>query len=179
MKIWSEWYIVKDVIIFQDSLNHTRINGYTSIFHQVRNIYYFQIRFRLREMRCSYIIRINMVDVFDIVFNCLNVQWWSNLICGYCYNQCLLETAWTWAKGMTMTIGYAEVVLVSASYSRCHNLISSSLLPYVIWLLCFMNYLWFPYALLIYIAWILSCIPMLYHLYISLTLPQVFALVAI
>ena len=50
----------------------------------------------------------------------------------YCYDQCLLETAWTWAKGMMTTIGCAKVVSVSASCSRCHNLISSFLLPHTV-----------------------------------------------
>ena len=50
----------------------------------------------------------------------------------YCYNRCLLETVWTWAKGITMTISYAKVVSVSTLYSRCHNLISSSLLSHII-----------------------------------------------
>ena len=39
-----------------------------------------------------------------------------------CYNWCLVETTWTWAKGMTTMIGCAEVVSVSASCSRCYNL---------------------------------------------------------
>ena len=65
-----------------------------------------------------------------------------------CYNQCLLETIWTWAKGMMMTISCTEVVSVSASYSRCHNLISFSLLSHAVWLLCFMDYLWFHHVFL-------------------------------
>ena len=63
------------MVIFQDGLNHTRINRCTSIFYQVRNTYYFQIGFRLREIRYFYVVRINIVNVFDVVFNCLNVQW--------------------------------------------------------------------------------------------------------
>ena len=39
-----------------------------------------------------------------------------------CYNQCLLKTAWTWIKGMTITIGCAGVVSVSASCGRHYNL---------------------------------------------------------
>ena len=51
---------------------------------------------------------------------------------GYCYDWYFLETVWTWAEGMTMTIGCAKVVSVSTSCSRCYNLISSFLLPHVI-----------------------------------------------
>ena len=65
----------------------------------------------------------------------------------YCYDRFLLETAWTWAEGMTTMIGYTERVSVSTSCSRYHNLISSSLLPHVIWLFCFMDYLWVPHVL--------------------------------
>ena len=71
---------------------------------------------------------------------------------GYCYDQCLLETAWTWAKGMMITISCAEVVSVSASCSRYHNLISSFLLPHAIWFLCFIDYMQFHHVLMIYIA---------------------------
>jgi len=49
-----------------------------------------------------------------------------------CYDQCLLETTWTWAKGMMMIIGCAEVVSVSTLCSRCHNLISFFLLPHAV-----------------------------------------------
>ena len=39
-----------------------------------------------------------------------------------CYDRCLLESTQTWVKGMTTTIGCAEVVSVSASCSRHCNL---------------------------------------------------------
>ena len=38
---------------------------------------------------------------------------------GYCYDQCLLETAWIWIKGMTIWLAAPHVVSVSASYRRC------------------------------------------------------------
>ena len=41
----------------------------------------------------------------------------------YCYNRCLLETAWTWLKGMTIWSAVPYVVSVSASYSRCYYLV--------------------------------------------------------
>ena len=47
-----------------------------------------------------------------------------------CYDRCLLETTWTQAKSMTTMIGYAEVVSVSASCSRCYNLTWSSFSPH-------------------------------------------------
>ena len=39
-----------------------------------------------------------------------------------CYDRCLLESTWAWAKGMMTMIGCAEVVSVSISCSRCYNL---------------------------------------------------------
>jgi len=39
----------------------------------------------------------------------------------FCYNQCLLESTWTWVKGMTTTIGCAGVVSVSTSCGRHCN----------------------------------------------------------
>ena len=41
---------------------------------------------------------------------------------GSCYDRCLLESTWTWVKGMTTTIGCARVVSVSASCDRHCNL---------------------------------------------------------
>ena len=49
---------------------------------------------------------------------------------GYCYDWCLLETTWTWAKGMMTMIGCAEVVSVNTSYSRYYNLIWFSFSPH-------------------------------------------------
>jgi len=42
---------------------------------------------------------------------------------GTCYDRCLLRSAWTWAKGMMMTISCAEVVSVSASCGR-HDILA-------------------------------------------------------
>jgi len=39
-----------------------------------------------------------------------------------CYDRCLLESTWTWVKGMMTTISCAEVVSVSTSCSRHCNL---------------------------------------------------------
>ena len=39
-----------------------------------------------------------------------------------CYDRCLLESTWTWVKGMMTMIGCAVVVSVSASYGRSDNL---------------------------------------------------------
>jgi len=50
------------------------------------------------------------------------------------------------------TIGYAEVVSVSTLYSRCSNLASSSISPHVYDSLDFIDYILFPYGLLVYIA---------------------------
>ena len=52
-------------------------------------------------------------------------------------------------KGYDDTIGYATVVSVSASYSRCYNLALSLRSPYVIY---FMYYILFPHSQLVYIA---------------------------
>ena len=41
---------------------------------------------------------------------------------GDCYDRCLLESTWTWVKGMMTTIGCAGVVSVSASCGRHCNL---------------------------------------------------------
>ena len=46
-----------------------------------------------------------------------------------CYDRYLLDTTWTWVKGMTMMIGYTGVVSVSASCGRHCNLTQSSLSP--------------------------------------------------
>ena len=40
-----------------------------------------------------------------------------------CYNRYLMESTWTWVKGMTTTIGCAGVVSVSTSCGRYCNLI--------------------------------------------------------
>ena len=49
-------------------------------------------------------------------------------------------------------IGCAEVVSVSASYSRCSVLIDSFLSSHVLWFTCFMDYTLKPWGLLVYIA---------------------------
>ena len=49
---------------------------------------------------------------------------------GYCYDWCLLETIWIWAKSMTTMISYAKVISVSASCSRCYNLTWSLFSPH-------------------------------------------------
>jgi len=55
-------------------------------------------------------------------------------------------------SGYNNTIGYAEVVSVSASCSRCSSLTSFSISPHVYDLLYFMEYMLFPYGLLVYIV---------------------------
>ena len=45
---------------------------------------------------------------------------------GYCYDWCLLDVIRTKVKGNDNMIGYATIVLVSTSYSKCHILASSS-----------------------------------------------------
>jgi len=45
---------------------------------------------------------------------------------GYCYNQYLMDIAWTRIEGNDNTIGCAKVVSVSTSCSRCHILTPSS-----------------------------------------------------
>ena len=55
-------------------------------------------------------------------------------------------------SGYNDIIGYAEVVSVSASYSRCSSLTSSSISPHVYDSLDFMDYMLFPHGLLVYIA---------------------------
>ena len=54
--------------------------------------------------------------------------------------------------GYDNMIGYAEVVSVSASYSRCQNLIFSSLFPHALWLIYLIDYSLFYHVLLVYIA---------------------------
>jgi len=49
-------------------------------------------------------------------------------------------------------IGCAEVVSVSASCSRCYNLISSSMFPYALWLICFMDYSLFHHVFSVYMS---------------------------
>ena len=46
-----------------------------------------------------------------------------------CYDQCLLESIWTWVKGMMTTIGCTRVVSVSTSCNRHCNLTYSSFSP--------------------------------------------------
>ena len=43
----------------------------------------------------------------------------------YCYDQCLLETAWTWVKSITIWLAALHVVSVSTSCRRCCYLTSS------------------------------------------------------
>ena len=57
---------------------------------------------------------------------------------GYCYNQCLLDIAWTRVKGNDNMISCAKVISVSASYSRCSILAWFSLF-YDLFDLCTMN----------------------------------------
>ena len=54
--------------------------------------------------------------------------------------------------GYNNMISCAGIVSVSTSYSRCYNLISSSLFSHALWLICFMDYSLFCYVLLVYIA---------------------------
>ena len=63
-------------------------------------------------------------------------------------------------RGYNMELGWeydnmiscAEVVSVSASYSRYHNLIFSFLFPHALWLIYLMDYLLFYHVLLVYIV---------------------------
>ena len=48
------------------------------IFHQVQN---FQVWFRLWKTRWSQVTRIDIVNIFDIVFNSLQIEWSCNLVC--------------------------------------------------------------------------------------------------
>ena len=54
----------------------------------------------------------------------------------YCYDQHLPDATWARAKGNNDMIGYAEIVSVSTSYSRCSTLawssLSTILLPHVL-----------------------------------------------
>jgi len=45
---------------------------------------------------------------------------------GYCYDQCLLDIAWTWAKGNDDMIGCIASISVSASYSK-YNILALAL----------------------------------------------------
>ena len=58
-----------------------------------------------------------------------------HFISDYCYDRCLLESTWTWVKGMTTTISCTGVVSVSASCSRHCNLTQFSFSPS-----CFLMY---------------------------------------
>jgi len=56
-----------------------------------------------------------------------------------CYEQCLLDAAWTWAKGNDNMISYTASISVSTSCSRCNILVLASWtmtrLPHVQWTL--------------------------------------------
>ena len=59
--------------------------------------------------------------------------------CGYCYDQCLLDAAWAWAKGNDDMIGCTTSISVSTSYSRYNILALASWtmtrFPYILWAL--------------------------------------------
>ena len=52
-----------------------------------------------------------LIDIFSNHFSFYKAD--------YCYDRCLLETAWTWVKGMTIWLAVPHVVSVSASCRRC------------------------------------------------------------
>ena len=51
--------------VFNNSSDNTRVDQYGSIFYQIRNTYYFQIRFRLRDQD---VIKFYIACIFDILF---------------------------------------------------------------------------------------------------------------
>jgi len=55
--------------MLDDSFNNARIDGNVSVFHDIRNIYNFEIEFRLREMRSYNILQINDINVLDVTLN--------------------------------------------------------------------------------------------------------------
>jgi len=92
---------------------------------------------------------------------------------GLCYNRCLKDTTWRRVKSDDDMISYAEVVSVSASYSRCSILTFSS---------CTMTHLPhglqldFSYLVHIYSIYTIIypyALPLLYHPFLTLkSLPK-------
>jgi len=73
----------------------------------------------------------------------LGVSMMSQIVIEYCYDQHLLDTAWTWAKNNDDMIGCAASISVSASCSRCNILALASWIitcfPHVLWMLSSWN----------------------------------------
>ena len=84
---------------------------------------------------------------------------------GYCYNWCLMDTTWTRVKGNDDKIGCTIMVSVSALYSRCYTLTSSSC-----FMTCLLHIQWITVSFLICIYSIDTflypyALPLVYHFF--------------
>ena len=110
--------IVWSLDFVSSGCHNTRVDKHISIFHQVRNIYYFQIGFGLRKLRSWNVIRIYIINIFNVFFDYLKVWWQSNLIC--CYNNAMLINLNKVCYNIWLDI-FECSVQISNIQARCNN----------------------------------------------------------